>query len=65
MLPTKAASRHESENRMALTSSPPGTNRSIPAPPALTVTLDVNGERRTLQAAPWTTLLDALREHLD
>jgi xanthine dehydrogenase YagT iron-sulfur-binding subunit len=28
------------------------------------VTLTVNGERRVLDIAPWTTLLDALREHL-
>ena len=31
---------------------------------ALTVTLDVNGEKRTLTVAPWTTLLDALRDRL-
>ncbi len=28
------------------------------------VTLRVNGEERQLRIAPWTTLLDALREHL-
>lgn len=31
---------------------------------AVTVTLDVNGEKRTLTVAPWTTLLDALRDRL-
>ena len=31
----------------------------------MTVTLDVNGEKRTLTVAPWTTLLDALRDRLD
>ncbi len=29
------------------------------------VTLSVNGVDRQIQIAPWTTLLDALREHLD
>ncbi|MCF4124547.1 (2Fe-2S)-binding protein [Methylobacterium sp. SyP6R] len=37
-------------------SAPPGT---IP------VTLTVNGQERRLQVAPWTTLLDLLREELD
>ena len=32
---------------------------------ALTVTLEVNGEKRTLTVAPWTTLLDALRDRLN
>ena len=41
---------------------PPATT----SPPArMTVTLHVNGEARNLNVAPWTTLLDALREHLD
>src|SRR4051812_20353255 len=29
------------------------------------VRLNVNGKERTLELAPWTTLLDALRERLD
>jgi xanthine dehydrogenase YagT iron-sulfur-binding subunit len=29
------------------------------------ITLTVNGAPRRLHVAPWTTLLDALREHLD
>lgn len=29
------------------------------------ITLTVNGVKRVLQVAPWTTLLDALREYLD
>ena len=40
-------------------------DKSVPAAAAMTITLDVNGETRTLQAEPWTTLLDALRERLD
>jgi xanthine dehydrogenase YagT iron-sulfur-binding subunit len=35
------------------------------APPRLNITLDVNGVERQLSVAPWTTLLDALRHHLD
>jgi len=34
------------------------------APPKVAVTLHMNGTARTLMVAPWTTLLDALREHL-
>jgi xanthine dehydrogenase YagT iron-sulfur-binding subunit len=41
------------------------TQGSISAAPAMTVTLEVNGEKRTLTVAPWTTLLDALRDRLD
>src|SRR5689334_23986893 len=36
-----------------------------PAPAKMTVTLHVNGIERRLVIAPWTTLLDALRLHLD
>ena len=42
--------------------------RSAPADPgpnAVTVTLNVNGEDHRLRLDPRTTLLDALREHLD
>jgi xanthine dehydrogenase YagT iron-sulfur-binding subunit len=34
-------------------------------PAKMTVTLHVNGAERRLVIAPWTTLLDALRLHLD
>jgi xanthine dehydrogenase YagT iron-sulfur-binding subunit len=37
----------------------------IPAPKKIPVALNINGVERQLQLAPWTTLLDALREHLD
>src|ERR1700751_4070437 len=44
-----------------------GVRKADPiAPPAkLTVSLTVNGGERKLDVAPWTTLLDALRDHLD
>ena len=34
-------------------------------PPKIAITLQVNGGPRDLTVAPWTTLLDALRDHLD
>ena len=37
----------------------------IAATEPVTVTVNVNGEARTLSVAPWTTLLDALRERLN
>ena len=33
--------------------------------PGIAITLQVNGEARQLTVVPWTTLLDALRDHLD
>jgi xanthine dehydrogenase YagT iron-sulfur-binding subunit len=33
--------------------------------PVRPVTLHINGQDRTIEIAPWTTLLDALREYLD
>jgi len=44
--------------------SRPKSNTSA-APEKLTVRLTVNGERQELQLRAWTTLLDALRDHLD
>jgi xanthine dehydrogenase YagT iron-sulfur-binding subunit len=37
----------------------------FPTPAKMAITLDVNGVARKLTVAPWTTLLDALRLHLD
>ena len=39
--------------------------KSISKPAAMTITLNVNGHNCTLTIAPWTTLLDALRDRLD
>jgi xanthine dehydrogenase YagT iron-sulfur-binding subunit len=36
-----------------------------PAPSKSSITLKVNGEEKRLEIAPWTTLLDALRERLN
>jgi xanthine dehydrogenase YagT iron-sulfur-binding subunit len=38
---------------------------SIPAPDKISLSLTVNGAPTHLKVAPWTTLLDALRDHLD
>jgi xanthine dehydrogenase YagT iron-sulfur-binding subunit len=43
----------------------PGRAEELPAPAKMSVTLRVNGVARKLSVAPWTTLLDALRLHLD
>jgi xanthine dehydrogenase YagT iron-sulfur-binding subunit len=37
----------------------------IPAPDKIAIALIVNGVERKIAVAPWTTLLDALRDHLD
>jgi xanthine dehydrogenase YagT iron-sulfur-binding subunit len=36
-----------------------------PAPHKISVAITVNGVETKLEVAPWTTLLDALRDHLD
>ena len=46
------------------TTAPP-LRQTIPAPAKISVSLRVNGVLRQLAIAPWTTLLDALRDHLD
>ena len=43
----------------------PSKSRPSAPPEKLTVRLTVNGEQRELALRPWTTLLDALRDHLD
>jgi xanthine dehydrogenase YagT iron-sulfur-binding subunit len=50
---------------MALTNTPQRSRDMIPVPNKIPVSLIVNGVETQLKLAPWTTLLDALREHLD
>jgi xanthine dehydrogenase YagT iron-sulfur-binding subunit len=38
---------------------------TTPGPDRVAVVMTVNGVERTLDVAPWTTLLDVLRDHLD
>ena len=41
------------------------TQATIRSPSQVSIELIVNGVATKLNVAPWTTLLDALREHLD
>jgi xanthine dehydrogenase YagT iron-sulfur-binding subunit len=56
---------------MAKTSSPTRralertAHENVSVPAALTVTINVNGKQHALSVAPWTTLLDALRDRLN
>ena len=50
---------------MARTSRARPIRETIPVADKISVTLIVNGVERPLEVAPWTTLLDALRDHLD
>ncbi|MBN8824352.1 MULTISPECIES: 2Fe-2S iron-sulfur cluster-binding protein [unclassified Spirosoma] len=51
---------------MTLIAEAPPKDTYIPSlPPIHTVTLTVNGIEAQLQLAPWTSLLDALREYMD
>src|SRR3954451_1500787 len=45
--------------------SPLSAREPAAKPAPLSITLTINGEPRTLAVAPWTTLLDLLRNHLD
>ena len=38
---------------------------AIPAPEKISIGLTINGAEKRFEIAPWTTLLDALRDHLD
>jgi xanthine dehydrogenase YagT iron-sulfur-binding subunit len=57
--------KNSKENPMAPRSAAAPTAEKFPMPARLTITLFVNGIEKKLTIAPWTTLLDALREHLD
>ncbi len=50
---------------MAKTSTVRPTGPTIAVPNKIPVALIVNGSEKKLEIAPWTTLLDALRDHLD
>ena len=50
---------------MAQTRAARAANQAIPAPQQVSLSLTVNGVVRQLTVAPWTTLLDTLRDHLD
>jgi len=39
--------------------------QDLSKPAKISITLTVNGQKRTVEVAPWTTLLDLLRDRLD
>jgi xanthine dehydrogenase YagT iron-sulfur-binding subunit len=50
---------------MARTSMTRPSGETIPVPEKIPVALIINGVETQIKVAPWTTLLDALRDHLD
>jgi xanthine dehydrogenase YagT iron-sulfur-binding subunit len=58
------ASRH-AEMQMARTNTPQRSRDIMPVQDKGRVLLIINGVETHLKLAPWTTLLDALRDHLD
>jgi xanthine dehydrogenase YagT iron-sulfur-binding subunit len=50
---------------MTLTGTPQPSKKGIAAPAKIPVSLTINGVEARLLLAPWTTLLDVLRDHLD
>jgi xanthine dehydrogenase YagT iron-sulfur-binding subunit len=50
---------------MSETNAARPTSGTIPISGTISLALTVNGTERRLNVAPWTTLLDALRDHLD
>ena len=44
---------------------PPAASSAAPISTPIPITLTINGEKHSLSVAPWTTLLDLLRERLD
>src|ERR1043166_10064499 len=53
------------EMQMAQSGTAEPVRQIAALPEKIPVTLVVNGTRAKLLVAPWTTLLDALRDHLD
>ena len=50
---------------MSLSPAGRSGSQNTSAPAQLSVSLTINGEKRSLKIAPWTTLLDLLRERLE
>jgi xanthine dehydrogenase YagT iron-sulfur-binding subunit len=55
----------QKKEEIVMTEASPQGQGAIQLPGTNQVRLTVNGTSRQLDIAPWTTLLDALREHLD
>ncbi len=52
-------------SKQAAARKPDNRAEKVPHGATVTITLSVNGVERTLAVAPWTTLLDTLRDRLD
>jgi xanthine dehydrogenase YagT iron-sulfur-binding subunit len=62
----RAVIQGDPESAMANVTTATAPPRETIAPPAkISITLTINGIRRDLDVAPWTTLLDLLRDRLD
>jgi xanthine dehydrogenase YagT iron-sulfur-binding subunit len=55
----------QAEINMARSGTARRPTRAAAVPEKIPIRLTVNGSQMELSAAPWTTLLDALRDHLD
>jgi xanthine dehydrogenase YagT iron-sulfur-binding subunit len=55
---------HLERQTMTQMKAPDRGNGTVPVPKKVPVLLTVNGAETRLNVAPWTTLLDALRDHL-
>jgi xanthine dehydrogenase YagT iron-sulfur-binding subunit len=53
------------EIQMAQASKAKRSKNPVPLPDKFSVAMTINGVETKLAVAPWTTLLDALRDHLD
>src|SRR3954452_25635667 len=63
--PVRGAAPGRAETRMTQTGTARPTTKSIRVSEKVSAALVVNGVETQLNVAPWTTLLDALRDHLD
>jgi xanthine dehydrogenase YagT iron-sulfur-binding subunit len=53
------------EIKMAQSGTAKRVTRAATVPEKIPISLTINGNQMELTVAPWTTLLDALRDHLD
>src|SRR5262245_47805965 len=63
--PTSSTRRHDRVPTGRRGAGPSAWAAKMSEPTRFPIELNVNGEKRALTIAPWTTLLDVLREHLD
>jgi xanthine dehydrogenase YagT iron-sulfur-binding subunit len=66
-MPDEAYPSAADSGEINMNSPPPNPSdfQSTAIPKSISITLTINGEARALDVAPWTTLLDLLRDRLD